>query len=53
MTYKPDLFKGKRALVSGATQGIGAVIANHLAALGAQVTAIGLGDGDGTLDAAV
>ncbi|QRF61559.1 gluconate 5-dehydrogenase/2-deoxy-D-gluconate 3-dehydrogenase [Variovorax sp. PDC80] len=53
MTYEAALFKGKRALVSGATQGIGAVIANHLAALGAQVTAIGLGNGDGTLDAAV
>jgi NAD(P)-dependent dehydrogenase (short-subunit alcohol dehydrogenase family) len=53
MTYEAALFKGKRALVSGATQGIGAVIANHLAALGAQVTAIGLGAGDGTLAAAV
>ena len=53
MTYQAGLFDGKRALVSGATQGIGAVIANHLAALGAQVTAIGLGKGDGTLDAAV
>jgi NAD(P)-dependent dehydrogenase (short-subunit alcohol dehydrogenase family) len=53
MTYQHDLFKGKRALVSGATQGIGATIANHLAALGAEVTAIGLGSGDGTLSAAV
>ncbi|MEJ8845032.1 SDR family NAD(P)-dependent oxidoreductase [Variovorax rhizosphaerae] len=53
MTYEAGLFTGKRALVSGATQGIGAVIANHLAALGAQVTAIGLGPGDGTLDSAV
>ncbi|MDM0115471.1 SDR family oxidoreductase [Variovorax sp. J22R133] len=53
MTYEAGLFKGKRALVSGATQGIGAVIANHLAALGAQVTAIGLGGGDGTLSDAV
>jgi NAD(P)-dependent dehydrogenase (short-subunit alcohol dehydrogenase family) len=53
MTYQAGLFNGKRALVSGATQGIGAVIANHLAALGAQVTAIGLGAGDGTLDAQV
>ncbi|BEP60571.1 SDR family oxidoreductase [Variovorax sp. V213] len=53
MTYQARLFNGKRALVSGATQGIGAVIANHLAALGARVTAIGLGKGDGTLDAAV
>jgi NAD(P)-dependent dehydrogenase (short-subunit alcohol dehydrogenase family) len=53
MTYEAALFKGKRALVAGATQGIGAVIANHLAALGAEVTALGLGPGDGTLDAAV
>jgi NAD(P)-dependent dehydrogenase (short-subunit alcohol dehydrogenase family) len=53
MTYQAGLLKGKRALVAGATQGIGAVIANHLAALGAQVTALGLGAGDGTLDAAV
>jgi NAD(P)-dependent dehydrogenase (short-subunit alcohol dehydrogenase family) len=49
MTYQSGLFDGKRALVAGATQGIGAVIANHLAALGAEVTALGLGDGDGTL----
>ncbi|MCG2591479.1 SDR family oxidoreductase [Ramlibacter sp. XY19] len=53
MTYQAGLFAGKRALVAGATQGIGAVIANHLAALGAEVTALGLGAGDGTLDAAV
>jgi NAD(P)-dependent dehydrogenase (short-subunit alcohol dehydrogenase family) len=57
MTYQAahihGLFNGKRALVAGATQGIGAVIANHLAALGAQVTALGLGGGDGTLDAPV
>jgi len=49
MTYQPGLFQGQRALVAGATQGIGAVIANHLAALGAEVTALGLGTGDGTL----
>jgi NAD(P)-dependent dehydrogenase (short-subunit alcohol dehydrogenase family) len=53
MTYQSGLFAGKRALVAGATQGIGATIANHLAALGADVTAFGLGGGDGTLDAAV
>ena len=53
MTYEAALFKGKRALIAGATQGIGAAIANHLAALGAEVTALGLGPGDGTLDAAV
>jgi len=49
MTYQTDLFKGKRALVAGATQGIGAVIANQLAEMGAEVTALGLGLGDGTL----
>jgi NAD(P)-dependent dehydrogenase (short-subunit alcohol dehydrogenase family) len=53
MTYQAGLFNGKRALVAGGTQGIGAVIANHLAALGAQVTALGRSGGDGTLDAAV
>lgn len=53
MTYQAEIFKGKRALVAGASQGIGAVIANHLAALGAQVTALGRGAGDGTLDPAV
>jgi NAD(P)-dependent dehydrogenase (short-subunit alcohol dehydrogenase family) len=53
MTYEAGLFKGKRALVAGATQGIGAVIANHLAALGADVIALGLGPGDGTLSADV
>lgn len=49
MTYQSGLFEGKRAIVAGATQGIGATIANHLAALGARVTALGLGAGDGTL----
>lgn len=53
MTYQSGLFAGKRAIVAGATQGIGATIANHLAALGAGVTALGLGGGDGTLHAAV
>ncbi|MDB5848847.1 MAG: 2-deoxy-D-gluconate 3-dehydrogenase [Rhodoferax sp.] len=53
MTYQPGLFNGKRALVAGATQGIGAIIANHLADLGAEVTALGLGGGDGSLNAAV
>jgi NAD(P)-dependent dehydrogenase (short-subunit alcohol dehydrogenase family) len=53
MTYQADLLQGKRALVAGATQGIGAVIANHLATLGAEVTALGLGAGDGTLAANV
>jgi NAD(P)-dependent dehydrogenase (short-subunit alcohol dehydrogenase family) len=53
MTFQTDLFRGKRALVSGATQGIGAAIANRLARLGADVTATGLDRGDGSLDANV
>lgn len=53
MTYASGLFAGRRALVAGATQGIGAAIANQLAALGAEVTALGLGPGDGTLHDAV
>lgn len=52
-TYQKDLLTGKTALVAGASQGIGAVIANHLSALGARVIALGLGEGDGTLDASV
>lgn len=53
MTFQTDLFRGKRALVSGATQGIGAAIANRLARLGADVTATGIDRGDGSLDANV
>jgi len=49
MTYQPDLFQGKTALVTGATQGIGAAIANQLHALGARVVATGLDAGDGSL----
>jgi len=52
-TYQKDLLTGKTALVAGASQGIGAVIANHLSALGARVIALGLGEGDGSLDASV
>ena len=43
MTYAPDLFSGKLALVTGATTGIGAGIATGLARLGARVVAVGLG----------
>lgn len=53
MTYQPDLFQGKTALVTGATQGIGAAIANQLHALGARVVATGLDAGDGSLASGV
>ncbi|MDF3834268.1 SDR family oxidoreductase [Cupriavidus basilensis] len=53
MTFQPDLFKDKHALVTGATQGIGAAVANALATLGANVTAVGIDHGDGSLDARI
>lgn len=40
-TFRPDLFAGKVALVSGGTSGIGAAIRNALALLGAAVTVTG------------
>ena len=36
ITYRQDIFAGRTALVAGATQGIGAAIANQLAAMGAR-----------------
>jgi NAD(P)-dependent dehydrogenase (short-subunit alcohol dehydrogenase family) len=40
-TFRPDLFTGKRALISGGTSGIGLCLAKAFARLGAKVTATG------------
>lgn len=42
-TFHPSLFKGKVAVITGGTSGLGASTARVLAGLGAQVYAVGLG----------
>ncbi|WP_042302692.1 SDR family NAD(P)-dependent oxidoreductase [Paraburkholderia kururiensis] len=51
MTFRPDLFTGKTAVVTGGTQGIGAAVARQFAALGARVIAAGLAPTDAQRDA--
>lgn len=53
MTFAAHAFEGKHVLITGATQGIGAGIANYLHQLGAHVIAVGLDHGDGSLDAGI
>ena len=53
MVFQKDLFAHQQVLVTGATQGIGAGVANYFADLGARVTAVGLDEGDGSLSAGV
>jgi NAD(P)-dependent dehydrogenase (short-subunit alcohol dehydrogenase family) len=40
-TFRPDLFAGKRVLISGGTGGIGLGMAKSFAGLGADVIATG------------
>jgi NAD(P)-dependent dehydrogenase (short-subunit alcohol dehydrogenase family) len=46
MTFESNLFAGRRALVTGGTQGIGAGIVRCLASLGAEVVAVGRDPGE-------
>jgi NAD(P)-dependent dehydrogenase (short-subunit alcohol dehydrogenase family) len=47
MTFNSTVLQGKKALVTGGTQGIGAAVARQLAGMGAQVIAAGLPPAEG------
>lgn len=49
-TFRPTLFEGKVAVVTGGTSGLGAATARVLARLGAEVYAVGLGADAGAFD---
>lgn len=49
-TFRPSLFAGKVALVTGGTSGLGAATARVLARLGAEVYAVGLSADDALFD---
>lgn len=42
-SLRPDVFAGRRVIVTGGTSGIGGAIARHFARFGADVTAVGIG----------
>src|SRR4051794_6185765 len=47
MTFNSSFLQGKKALVTGGTQGIGAAVARQLVGMGAQVIAAGLPPAEG------
>lgn len=53
MTFEKENFLDKQAVITGATTGIGAGIANYLASLGVRVTVIGFDHGTGYLSSDV
>src|SRR5664279_728136 len=49
-TFRPGLFEGHVAVVTGGTSGLGAATARVLARLGAEVYAVGLGADDAVFE---